>query len=292
MAIFNGREFAQDKLLDASALVLDAYFKAPLTTSRLNQQATVLTGEEILPLLEVLEKTSEKMGGDDALKEIWLPLYADYIAFREAIDKGCSPVILLLGADLIKPDVGWDCGACGFKTCGEMFKYFKSDGGPGRLAAGPSCVWKAMDFGIACDYACASAWQLNLENRIEGTMGSIANALGYMDDVSFVLALPLGPVSEFWYYNRPTLDKVITAESHQSFIRSNIPQHFMRFAGDLNPPMKADGKWWEKPPEYLSIGPDPEGDAKAQENKMAMFESIMEVRPKVEAMKESLKKTD
>ncbi len=289
MAIMNGRQLAQERLLDAAALVLDAYYKAPLATSRLDQQALVLTDEEILPLLEVIEKTAEKMGGFDAIREEFMPLYMDYVCFREAIDKGCSPVVLLLGANLSKPDLGWDCGACGFKTCGQMAKHFKSEGGPGRVGAGPSCAWKVMDYGIACDYACAAAWQLNLENRIEGTMGMVAGALGYMDGVTSVLALPLGPVSEFWYYNRPTLEKIVTVESHQASLRSNVPQHFMMFAGDLRPTMKSDGKWWENPPEYLNVGADPEFVEKDQQNKMALIQSVMEVVPKVEAMKETLK---
>ena len=39
-------------------------------------------------------------------------------------------------ADLSKADLGWDCGACGFKTCGELIKHFRKKGGQGRVGAG------------------------------------------------------------------------------------------------------------------------------------------------------------
>jgi hypothetical protein len=57
------------------------------------------------------------------------------------------------------------------------------------------------------------------------------------------------------------------------------------FAGDLRPPMKGEGKWWERPPEYGSVGPDPEYTEFQQKNAGLMLEAVMEVRPKVEAMK-------
>jgi uncharacterized ferredoxin-like protein len=289
MTMMDGRAFAQEKLMDNAALVLNAYYKAPLTTSRLNQKAVIVSGEETQPLLDVIDVLAEKVGGHEATQNIFAPLYMDYLAYKVAIDRGESPALLLLGADLAKADLGWDCGACGFATCGELTRYFKKDGGGmGRMMVGPSCAWKSLDWGIACDYACAAAWELNMENRIEGTMGLLAYALGYMEDVTAVMALPLGPVTEFWYYNRPTMKDFITPEAQAELLRNNISVHYEMFAGDLKPPMKGEGKWWERPPEYGSVGPDPEYTEFQQRNRGLMFEAVMEVRPKVEAMKKKL----
>ncbi len=285
MTMMDGRAFAQEKLLDNAGLVLNAYYKAPLTTSKLNQKAMILSGEDMNPLLDVIEVLADKVGGDEAVQNMFAPLYMDYLAYRTAIDEGQAPVLLLLGADLARADLGWDCGACGFPTCGELTKHFKKNSGMGRMMVGPSCAWKSLDWGIACDYACAAAWELNMENRIEGTYGLLANALGYLDDVTAVMALPLGPVREFWYYNRPTMGKVITAEVQAELLRNNVAVHYEMFAGDLKPPMKGEGAWWERPPEYGSVGPDAEYTAFQQKNAGLMFEAVMEVRPKVEAMK-------
>ncbi len=289
MTMMDGRAFAQEKLLDNAALVLNAYYKAPLTTSRLNQKAMILSGEEMMPLLEVIDVLAEKVGGHQATQNMLAPLYADYLAYRTALEEGRSVVLLLLGADLARADLGWNCGACGFRTCGEFARYYKKQGNRGKLMAGPSCAWKVLDWGIACDYACAAAWELNMENRIEGSFGLLAYALGYLDDVSAVLALPLGPVTEFWYYNRPSMSKMITAESQAAWLRNNLSVHYEMYAGDLKPPMRGEGAWWERPPEYGSVGPDPEYTEYQEKNAELMFEAVMEVRPKVEAMKKKLK---
>ncbi len=289
MTMMDGRVFAQGRLMDNASLVLNAYYKAPLTTSRLNQKAMIVTGEEMMPLLDVIDVLAEKVGGHEATQNIFAPLYMDYLAYKVALEEGQEVALLLLGADLARADLGWDCGACGFPTCGELAKYFKKNSGMGRMMVGPSCAWKSLDWGIACDYACAAAWELNMENRIEGTYGLLANALGYLDDVTAVMALPLGPVTEFWYYNRPTMGKVITPEAQAELLRNNLAVHWEMFAGDLKPPMKGEGKWWERPPEYGSVGPDPEYTAFQQKNAGLMLEAVMEVRPRVEAMKKKLK---
>jgi len=289
MAIVDGRSFAQEQLWQSAALVLNAYYKAPLVTSRLDQKALLLSGEELMPMLDLIETLSKKVGGHEATQNIFFPLYMDYLAYRVAIEKGQSPVLLLLGANLAKADLGWDCGACGFATCGEMMKHFQEQGGLGRMIVGPSCAWKSLDWGIACDYACAAAWEINLENRIEGTFGLVAYALGYMDDVTATMALPLGPVTEFWYYNRPTMGQVVTPEKQAQLLRNNVPVHWVMFAGDLKPPMKGYGPWWEKPTEYLKVEPDPEYTEFQEKNKMILLEAVMEVRPKVEAIKQKLK---
>jgi len=288
MAMMDGRDFAQQKLEDNAALVLNAYYKAPLATSRLDQKAMILSGEEMMPLLELIEKLATKVGGHEATQNIFFPLYMDYLAIRVAIDEGRAPVILLLGANLAKADLGWDCGACGFATCGELAQHFKKHSGMGRIVSGPSCAWKAMDWGIACDYACAAAWELNLENRIESTFGLLAHALGYLDDVTAVMALPLGPVRELWYYNRPTMAKVLTPELQTTVLRNSVSVHYEMFSADLRPAMKGDGPWWERPPEYLSVGADPEYTAFQQKNKSLILEAVMEVRPKVQAMKKKM----
>ena len=144
-----------------------------------------------------------------------------------------------------------------------------------------------MDFGIACDYACAAAWELNMENRIEGTIGSLAKALGYIDDCTAVFALPLGPVREFWYYNRPTMSGVLSPENQVEMLRNNMPNHWMMFAGDLRPPMKGEN-WWMKQPEYLSVGTDEAYTESKAKNAAYLLEAVMAVRPKVEEMKQKM----
>lgn len=287
MALIDGKRFADERLLDAAGHILHAYYKAPLVTGRLNQQAVIICGEELAPMLELIEKMDEKLKG--AAKELFFPLYVDYMCLKVAIDQGYSPVLISLGADCMKADLGWDCGACGFPTCAEYIKHCKVCGGLGTMVAGPSCAWKSFDYGIASDYACAAAGDLNVENRILGTFGLISTVLGYLEGASVNLALALGPQTEMWWYSRPSMAKWLDSETLNGMLRRNYTFHFQMFSTKIRPQVKKDGAWWSDDPEFsLGVAPDEnysEGQAKIQ---AAMMESILEVQPKVEKFKEKM----
>ena len=287
MGMIDGRLYAQERLLDVAGHVLHAYFKAPQVTSRLNQKAVIVHGEHLAPMLEFVEKLEAKVGAS-AAKDTFMPLYVDYMCFKTAIDEGHPPVVLILGADLSKAELGWDCGACGFPTCTEFNKYKKERGGLGRIGIGPVCAWKNFDYGMACDYACAAASQHNIENRILGTFGMISLALGYLDDVSTALAFAIGPPVELWWYNRPSLAKWRDYDHISEHFRNNYAFHYQMFSSDLRPPVKKDGAWWEREREFVNVGPDKEYSEYQEQLVGAMMETVMEVRPKVEEFKEKV----
>jgi len=284
MALLEGGAFAQERLLDAAGHILHAYYKCPQVTSRLRQKAVVVTGEELWPMLEFIETLQGKLG-KEATQNVFFPLYVDYMCFRTAFDQGHPPLVLVLGADLGKADLGWDCGACGFATCAEFNRYRKEHGGLGKIGAGPSCAWKNFDYGMACDYACAAASEMNVENRILGTFGLVSFALGYLDGVTAALALAVGPAVELWWYNRPSLARWRTAEHIQTLFRSNYTVHYQMFSSDLRPAVKGDGPWWERPREFGQVAPDPQYEAYKNKIQGAVFEAVLAVRPKVEALK-------
>ena len=289
MGMIDGKHYAQERLLDVAGHVLHAYFKCPQTTGRLNQQAVIVHGDDLLPMLEFVEKLEEKLGGD-AAKDTFFPLYVDYMCFKTAIEEGCPPVVLVLGADLGKAELCWDCGACGFTTCAEFNKYKTEHGGLGRLGTGPVCAWKNFDYGMVCDYACAAAWEHNVENRILGTFGMVSFALGYLDDVSTALTLSLGPPKELWWYSRPSLAKWRDYEHINEHLRKNYAFHYQMFSSDLRPPIKKDGPWWEKEREFVNIEPDPKYSEYQEQLMAAIMETVVEVRPKVEQGKERMRK--
>jgi hypothetical protein len=194
-------------------------------------------------------------------------------------------VIAVLGADLTKAELGWNCGACGFPTCLDFNKFKKEHGGLGRIGYGPCCAWKNLDFGVACDYACAATAECNVENRILGTFGMVTFALGYLDDVSTTLALALGPVKELWWYNRPSLATWRDYNGINEYLRNNYTFHYQMFSSDLRPPVKKDGPWWEMPPEFSQIGPDEEYTQYQERLMGVVLETVMEIRPKVQELK-------
>jgi len=205
MALYTGKEFSDERLLDAAGHILHAYYRAPETCGRLDKKAVIVTGDELLPILELVEKTEEKI--PNSVKELFFPLYVDHMCIKIALEEGYNPVLVTMGADYAKADLGWDCGACGFPTCKEFLRFNKDEGGMGSMASGPACAWKVHDHGIAVDYACAAAHELNVENRILSTAGLVSLLLGYIDNVSACWSLALGPQKEVWWYSRPSLKK-------------------------------------------------------------------------------------
>ncbi|RJP74350.1 MAG: hypothetical protein C4532_02755 [Candidatus Abyssobacteria bacterium SURF_17] len=284
MGMIDGRLYAQERLLDVAGHALHAYLGASLVTSRLNQKAVIVHGEDIMPMLEFVEKLEARLGSD-AAKNTFFPLYVDYMCFKTAMDEGHPPVILVLGADLSTADLGWDCGACGFPTCAEFNKFKREEGGLGRIGAGPSCAWKNFDYGIACDYACAAVYEHKVESRILGTFGMVSFALGYLDDVSAALALCIGPPVELWWYNRPSLAQWREYDDIMEHFRRNYAFHFQMFSSDLRPQVKKDGPWWEQEKEFVSIEADPKYSEYQEKLMAALLETVVEVRPKVEEAK-------
>jgi hypothetical protein len=71
--------------------------------------------------------------------------------------------------------------------------------------------------------------------------------------------------------------------------RRNYTVHHQMFSSDLRPSVKQDGAWWEKEREYVRVEADKEySDYQASIQGMLM-ETMLEVRPKVDAMKAELK---
>ena len=61
------------------------------------------------------------------------------------------------------------------------------------------------------------------------------------------------------------------------------------FSSDLRPRVKQDGAWWEKAPEYVRIEADEEYSRYREQIQGMMVETVLELRPKVDALKANLK---
>lgn len=261
MAILDGNKAAHEALVDIAKYCAQSALNAPQITGRLGLKTAIVTGEDLLPLMEAYSI----LGAGDEF------MLLDYRTYKAAYDAGEPPVVLLLGANTTKSEMAWDCGACGFKTCGEFNKYSKENFGRGAGFQGPSCNWKAFDFGIACDWACAAAHQHNIQNRIQFSAGAILSLLGYMDGCENVLALPLGPNKEFWYYSRETLAKTYTYESWMEQMLRMSPAAFTGFTGSGSPMVRTTSNWSENP-RYIRVQSDPE----MEENKLQIKTKLIE----------------
>ncbi len=271
---------SQQALVDVAMHVVHAVQKAPQITGLLQVKTAVVTGDELLPIIEMLEE----IGEDEMV------LWMDGMSYRTAYEEGNPPVLLLLGADLTKSRSNWDCGACGFSSCGEFNHYSKINYGIGLSCFGPSCMLNAVDFGIACDFACAAAQKYDIENRIHVSVGLCALYLGYLDDVSIILGLSLGPVKEFWYYNRPIWTRKYDREFNRTFfletLRTQYPTMFMSFPGNAHPYIKDYNKWWDKDAQdFVKVYPDPEINAVKDGLSAKVMSMVPEKRARVEEFK-------
>ncbi len=263
MAVYDGNKAAQEHLLDIAKACIIAAGKAPTVTQRLGLRSEIVTGEDMGPILDIL----------NTLGETSAFMRHDAVGFSHLIKEGRMPPVLFLGADLTEPAL-WDCGACGFKTCGEYLKYTKRNKGTGVIAYGPTCVWKAVDFGIACDWACACVHQHHAESRIMGSIGALALLTGRLEGASCVLGMPVGPLGQNLWFDREAWKESLSFEQRMGAQMAGGPNLSMAFSGGGNPMLKTTQQWWENPT-FMKIEPDQSFVDRDNEGLAKAYEKIM-----------------
>jgi uncharacterized ferredoxin-like protein len=263
MAVYEGFQVANEHLLEVAKACAVAAAKAPTLTGRLDLKMEILTGEDLEPMIQVLET----LGKTSAFQ------LHDATAFRSYKNEGTLPPVLLLGADLCKPPL-WNCGGCGFPTCGEYLKYLSKNKGVGVGAYGPSCLWKVIDFGMAADQACACASMHRAEARMLFSLGAVSMFLGRLEGSSFVVGLPIGPVGQNRWFDRMPWTKVINYEQRIMTQMAGAPNLFMAFSGGGKPIMKTKPKWWEDPT-FMKVEQDQDFMEAMAQGQAEVYEKIM-----------------
>lgn len=236
-----GNDYLADHLVTVAKNIVLAVRKAPTITGKTRVDAEVIWGDDIIPILDVIEPVAK------AVRYVqW-----DYQTLKGCHDKGETPVIIAVGGKVDNSNLGWNCGACGFKTCREFNAYARDYSGGGQLG-GPSCNWKLLDFAIACDWACAAAWQNNVDNRVMGSLGFALGALNFLPDSNVKLGLALGPARDMVYYSREEMHRHITYEEEKTDMIRSAPSMFTCFPGNGNPMYKSKDDWWA-PPEFMDV---------------------------------------
>jgi uncharacterized ferredoxin-like protein len=117
---------------------------------------------------------------------------------RDAKNVKDSEVVVLIGARGAKK-FGMNCGACGYADCAEFEKAVKK---AGRDFVGPTCLFKALDLGIALGSAVKTASDLNVDNRIMYRIGTAAIRLNLLPEASVVMGIPLSARGKSIYFDR------------------------------------------------------------------------------------------
>ncbi|MFZ0930468.1 MAG: DUF2148 domain-containing protein [Syntrophobacteraceae bacterium] len=264
MAVYEGFAAANEYMVDVAKACAAAAAKAPTLTGQFDLRMEILTGEDLEPMIQVLET----LGKGSAFQA------HDATAFRAYKDEGILPPVLLLGADLTLPPM-WNCGGCGFTSCGEYIEYVRRNKGVGIGAYGPSCLWKVIELGIAADHACACAAMHRAEARILLSMGAVSLFLGRLEGVSIILALPIGPVGQHRWFDRKTWTKHISYEQRTMTQMAGAPNLFFAFSGGGNPILKSKPRWWEDPT-FMKIEQDEALMEKLTQDQADAYQKIMQ----------------
>lgn len=237
MAVYNGKKLAHEKLLEIATYCVHACYKAPQITGRVEIECEIVTGKDLEPIMDaemILGRTAALYMGSA-------------LSWQKAYYGGEAPVLLLIGGKgLRRSELVWNCGACGFRTCKEFNKYARSiEPSLTVMAKGPMCMWKTIDYGAVCTWACAQAWMHNITNRAEIASGRAAQVIGYLEDCDAVLGLPLGPMRDLYWYSRDVVADFLNYDLWKEMTMLNYPVHWGGFPGDGRPTVKVGQEWWK-----------------------------------------------
>ncbi|NIO36416.1 hypothetical protein GTO27_01790 [Candidatus Bathyarchaeota archaeon] len=170
---------------------------------------------EVAKLMLVAARTAPKSAGiDDIITLIVYGSEKDAIADemeeiaekrnsagfqRDANNLRDSHAVVLVGVRGNK-SFGLNCGACGYKNCESFDEAGKNFG---EDFAGPTCLFKALDLGIALGSAVKVAGLLNTDNRIMYRIGTAALRLDLLPEATVAMGIPISAKGKSIYFDRP-----------------------------------------------------------------------------------------
>ena len=185
MPILDGKEQERQGILETAKLMVVSARTAPKSGGVDDIFTAVVYGQEV----EALAADLEKIAAERKI-QTWS---------QQAQNVRGAEVVVLIGVRGTKSYVT-NCGACGYKSCDEFNKAEK------RLRQdfeGPTCIFKALDLGIAVGSAVKTASLLNVDNRIFYRIGAAAKRLNYLPEASVIMGIPLSAKGKNPYFDRP-----------------------------------------------------------------------------------------
>jgi uncharacterized ferredoxin-like protein len=184
MPILDGGEQEQKGVMETANLMVVSARTAPKSGGVDDIFTAIVYGQEV----ENLAADMERIAAERNI-EAWR---------QQAQNVRGSAVIVLIGVKGTKRYVA-NCGACGFDSCNEFEKAEKKHR---QDFDGPTCLFKALDLGIAAGSAAKTANILNVDNRIFYRIGAAAVRLNYMPGASIIMGIPLSAKGKNPYFDR------------------------------------------------------------------------------------------
>jgi uncharacterized ferredoxin-like protein len=187
MPVLSGKDQEKQGAMETANLMVVAARTAPKSGGIDDILTAVVHGPEV----EALAADMEKIGAERKI-ERWS---------QQAKSVRGSEAIVLIGVRGTKR-YATDCGACGHKSCDAFEKAEKK---LRQDFEGPTCIFKALDLGIAVCSAVKTASLLNIDNRILYRIGAAAKRLNYLPEASIIMGIPLSVRGKNPYFDRAGL---------------------------------------------------------------------------------------
>jgi uncharacterized ferredoxin-like protein len=184
MPVVSSRDGEKQGLLRAAELMMVSCRTAPKSGGVDDVDALLVAGKE----KDKIATEMEKIGEDRKIEGFK----------RDADNLKRSEALLLVGVNG-RRSFGLSCGACGHSTCKEFDATART---MGLDFEGPTCVFKAIDLGIALGSAVKMASELNVDNRIMFRAGTAAKRLGYLAGSTVVMGIPISAYGKSIYFDR------------------------------------------------------------------------------------------
>jgi uncharacterized ferredoxin-like protein len=173
-----------DATLQAANLMMIAARTAPKTAGVDDILTLIVYGPEKDTIAERMEKISDERKIEGFR--------------RDAKNVRDSAAVVLVGVRGGK-SLGLDCGGCGQDSCRE----FDAEKKFGKDFAGPNCIFKLLDLGIALGSAAKTAGTLNIDNRLMFRVGVAVQTLGLLPEATVVIGIPVSAMGKSIYFDRP-----------------------------------------------------------------------------------------
>jgi uncharacterized ferredoxin-like protein len=188
MAVMHDREMENEGVRIAAHMMATAMRTAPKTRGLDAIETALVWGPDIELLASAMEKRTDK-------KATSLPLFR-----RDAGNVRNAACVLLVGVkrDPKRIERPFNCGACGYESCAALVASGARDG---EDFIGPTCVFQAIDLGIALGSAVKLAAELGIDNRIMYSAGAAAKDLKLLDS-DIIMAIPLSATGKNIFFDR------------------------------------------------------------------------------------------
>ena len=189
MSLITSSQAEKEAVLTAARLIM-----AAITTAPKGRGVSEVTS--VLLLDEEKERLARAMEEQNSHKVTPVSIFK-----RDAQNIRKAAAVLLIGVKGTmpkKPEMPFNCGACGYPSCGELIKAQKKKG---EDFVGPLCAFQVMDLGIALGVAAKMAGELNIDNRMMYSAGAAAMNLGVLN-ADLIIALPLSVSEKNIFFDR------------------------------------------------------------------------------------------